>query len=168
MQKRQGTFVTVGNAKQPFDRLFKIVESVLDVLPRPVFMQTGNSIIKIKGPESQKVLSGEDFLGLMNHSSVIIMHAGAGTLIHALCSGHKPIVIPRRLKYYEHIDDHQIQLAGEFYKKNKIYLVENESEMRKILSLLSVREEGVKDQGNILMVAKIVKLLETISLIKDQ
>jgi UDP-N-acetylglucosamine transferase subunit ALG13 len=168
MRERKGTFVTVGNAKQPFDRIFRMVESVLDALPRPVTLQMGSSMINIQGVESYKVLASVHFKRLIKDTSVVIMHAGAGTLIHALRDGQKPIVIPRRMKYGEHIDDHQIQLAKEFSNQNRIYLVENENDMRQALGLLSVQSFEGKYQDGVPMVDKLVKLLENISLENNQ
>lgn len=166
MKSASGTFVTVGNAKQPFNRMFELIRLAIDLLPQPIIAQTGSAIVKIHGVKTFEVLPGEHFKQLIKDSSVVIMHAGAGSLIHALNNLHKPIVIPRRYKYGEHIDDHQIQLAREFYMQDKIYLVENIIDMHQALSILKSSEIKNKFQDNETFKRKLITLLENISLNK--
>lgn len=168
MREREGTFITVGNAKQPFDRLFKMVEAVLDVLPEPIIIQAGSSSIQVEGAKTYKIMTSSDFQILIKTASVVIMHAGAGSLIHALFNGQKPIVIPRRLRYGEHIDDHQIQLARELAKQDRVYLVEDEREMRQVINMSSLDGEVGKCLETTPMVDKLEKLFKSICLEKNR
>ncbi|WP_235624153.1 glycosyltransferase [Mycolicibacterium goodii] len=45
-------------------------------------------------------------------ADVVVTHAGVGTIMHLLEMGVFPVVVPRRAKRHEHIDDHQVQIAS--------------------------------------------------------
>jgi UDP-N-acetylglucosamine transferase subunit ALG13 len=50
-------------------------------------------------------------------ADVVVSHAGVGSTIEALDSGHFPIVVPRRAAFGEHVDDHQVPLAVDVAKR---------------------------------------------------
>ena len=47
----------------------------------------------------------------LRSADVIIAHAGVGTLLQALHKKKIPILYPRRARWGEHVDDHQIMFA---------------------------------------------------------
>jgi UDP-N-acetylglucosamine transferase subunit ALG13 len=105
------TLVTVGNATQAFDRLLDGVRSISRFLPRPIVVQRGVSRADDSIWETHDFLPMGDFERLIRESSVLIMHAGAGSVIHAVRSGNRPIVMPRRMHLGELVDDHQVEFA---------------------------------------------------------
>jgi len=90
------TFVTVGNATQPFDRLLRAVKTITPRLPRPVLVQRGVSTVTHPDWEIHAFLPMDRFEREVAAARVLIMHAGAGSAIHALRTGRKPILMPRR------------------------------------------------------------------------
>ena len=50
----------------------------------------------------------------MEKADIVITHGGTGAIIGAVKKGKKVIAVPRRAKYGEHVDDHQLQLVGQF------------------------------------------------------
>lgn len=50
----------------------------------------------------------------MSKAEIVITHGGTGAIIGAVKKGKKVIAVPRRAKYGEHVDDHQLQLVGQF------------------------------------------------------
>ncbi|MFB1295260.1 glycosyltransferase [Mycobacterium sp. pW049] len=57
-------------------------------------------------------LSRDEFEHCAREADVVITHSGVGTLMELLDMGIYPIVVPRRAKRAEHVDDHQLQVAG--------------------------------------------------------
>jgi UDP-N-acetylglucosamine transferase subunit ALG13 len=109
------TFVTVGNATQGFRRLLDAVEGLaakdLRAL-KPIFIQTGHNVdFRPVHCRSTPFLSMEEFQQWMEQADLLITHGGAGTLLNALRLGKLPVVMPRRYKYGEHVNDHQVQLV---------------------------------------------------------
>ena len=108
------TFVSVGNASQPFMRLTEAVSRIAARLPAPVVVQHGHTSFDCPVCDGRAFVEMDEFAGLMGRSRLIILHAGAGSILQALDAGKYPVVMPRRLAHGEHIDDHQLELAQAF------------------------------------------------------
>jgi UDP-N-acetylglucosamine transferase subunit ALG13 len=106
--------VTVGNATQEFRRLLDAVDklAVEGVFGNEtVFIQSGNNPgFRPSYCKYEPFLTMEDFATKIREVDLIICHAGAGTLYHAFRAGKVPVVMPRRKKYGEHVED-QLELA---------------------------------------------------------
>ena len=57
-------------------------------------------------------MSGREFDACVEDADVVITHSGVGTIMKLLDMGVCPVVIPRRVGRKEHVDDHQVQIAG--------------------------------------------------------
>lgn len=123
------TFVTVGNATQPFERLLRAVTANLDMLPKPVHVQHGAMPFSIPGCSAHPFLRMDQFAELVRCSNLLIMHCGAGSLMHALDAGKLPVVMPRQSRFGEHVDDHQIELAEALAGTGRIVMARWESEL---------------------------------------
>lgn len=99
----------LGTHEQQFDRLLKAVDA-LDIA-EPRIVQTGYSRYVPQHCTAHEFLPFEQVESLMKEASVVITHAGTGTVMLALSLGKTPIVVPRLAKYGEHVDDHQIELV---------------------------------------------------------
>src|SRR5215472_17886230 len=123
------TFVSVGNATQPFRRLIDKTVALAPRLPRPVVVQQGNTSLKGEGYIAQSFMGMEEFGQCMAHAELLILHAGAGSVIHAIQAGKIPVVMPRLVKYRESIDDHQLEFARALAESGKIVLVEDPADL---------------------------------------
>jgi len=99
----------VGTHEQPFDRLLRAVDELPTDQRRVV--QTGHSAYAPDHCEAHAFLPFEEVKRLMSEASVVITHAGTGTVMLALSLGRKPVVVPRLRRFHEHVDDHQLQLV---------------------------------------------------------
>ena len=117
------TFVSLGNALQPFSRLLEAVVKHRQLLPSPVIIQHGyTKFQRLEGFFFVKLLPMNMFEKIIADADLIIAHCGAGTLINAVSNGKMPVVMPRRKKYGEMVDDHQVELAQLFAKQEKLVL----------------------------------------------
>lgn len=107
-------FLTVGNATQGFARLIEAVDSLGlrgGFGSEEVLAQTGHTCVEqSRYCQCRDFLPMEEFEALIRQAELIITHGGAGTLLHVLSLGRVPVVMPRRKKYGEHLDDHQVDL----------------------------------------------------------
>ena len=112
-------FVTVGSQKFPFDRLIQRVDQMLEegVLGEEVFIQTGTSDY-VPRCRHQPICEREQFEELLEACSILITHGGAGTMVEAVKRGKRVVAVPRLARYGEHVDDHQLELAGRFDAMN--------------------------------------------------
>jgi beta-1,4-N-acetylglucosaminyltransferase len=117
------TFVSVGNATQPFTRLLKAVCELAAQLPQPVFVQFGAAkSFACPGCTGVAFLEMEAFAERVRAAELLILHAGAGSVIHALRAGKTPVVVPRRASLGEHVDDHQLEFSRELQKIGKVFV----------------------------------------------
>jgi UDP-N-acetylglucosamine transferase subunit ALG13 len=124
------TFVSVGNATQDFSRLLNAVLGVKEILPQPVTIQYGHTTFRKGGAVAVDFVGMEEFQRLVQDAELVILHAGAGSIITALKAGKVPVVMPRRADFGEHIDDHQHELVDELAAMGRILLAEDENSIR--------------------------------------
>ena len=128
--------VSVGTAEYSFDRLFRMIDEVCDM-----GIIDGNDIIAQKGstkynPRNFKcfnLIGRDEFQKYINSADLIICHAGTGSVILPLKLGKKIIVVPRRAKYGEHVDDHQLELRDTFTRAGYTLSAENKDELVKAI-----------------------------------
>lgn len=110
-------FITLGSQKFQFNRLLKAVDELCEkeiVVSEDVFAQIGYSDYIPQKYNYKKFLDREEFSVEMGKADIVITHGGTGAIIGAVKKGKKVIAVPRRAKYGEHVDDHQLQLVGQF------------------------------------------------------
>lgn len=123
-------FVTVGTHEQPFDRLIKYMDEWAGKNDEKVVIQTGYSSYKPKNCQWSKMFSHRQMMELMEKARIVITHGGPGSFLAVLRKGKIPIVVPRRKKYNEHINDHQLEFCSLISTRYKsIILVEDISEL---------------------------------------
>ena len=84
----------------------------------------------------------DDFSDQMISADLLILHAGAGSLIHAVRAGKVPVVMPRRAVYGEHIDDHQLDLSRALEREQRIVVVsEPEGLIDAITQAISLQQQ---------------------------
>ena len=132
-------FVTVGNDFRSFDRLLKKIDQIAPVIPNEIVMQRGYSRYLPKNTTYFDFVSMKIAIEYLQKSELVVSHAGIGTII--LCKGYGiPILIlPRRKRYGEHMNDHQMEIAKALEKKESenIYVIYEEKQLEeKILKVL--------------------------------
>ena len=115
-------FVTLGSQKFQFNRLLIAVDNLVadGTISEDVFAQTGYSDYQPIHYQYKQFLDREEFASITEQSDIIITHGGTGAIIGAVKKGKKVIAVPRREEYGEHVDDHQLQLVGQFRELNLI------------------------------------------------
>lgn len=117
------TFVSVGNATQPFARLLDAVCKLAPQLPQPVFVQYGAAhSFSCAACAGVAFLEMGEFEKRVIEAELLILHAGAGSVIHAIKAGKVPVIMPRRASLGEHVDDHQHEFARELEKIGKVFV----------------------------------------------
>ena len=129
------TFVSVGNATQPFSRLLDEVCKLAQELPQPVFVQYGAvQDFSCSHCHAVAFMDMQAFEQQVAKAELLILHAGAGSVIHAVRAGKVPVVMPRRAHLGEHVDDHQLEFARELTTAGKVVMCEDASELADAVS----------------------------------
>lgn len=106
-----------------FDRLIKKMDDIAEKIDEDVIMQIGSTSYKPKNAEYCNFTSIENMDSLYNDARIVVCHAGVGSLLNALDYGKPIVAVPRREKYNEHFDDHQIEIAEKFEQEGLIKVV---------------------------------------------
>ncbi|SDK14313.1 PssE/Cps14G family polysaccharide biosynthesis glycosyltransferase [Sediminibacillus albus] len=114
--------VVLGTHELPFTRLLTEVERLKqeDFLKEEVIVQHGHTKFASEQMTMKKFVSYEEMDRLYDEASLIITHAGTGSVITGLRKGKKVIAVARLKKYGEHNDDHQLQLVQVFTAQGHI------------------------------------------------
>lgn len=156
------TFVSVGNASQPFPRLLEAVEKIADKLPQPVVIQYGvASAPAMSNCRWVDYLGMEEFAMQVAQAQLLILHAGAGSVIHAVRAGKVPVVMPRRAALGEHVDDHQLEFALELSRLGKIVVCQQPDQLLTAVAaampLQAARNESAEEPPLVNMLAALLQ-----------
>lgn len=122
-------FVTVGS-DIPFDRLIKAVDLWARKRNRhDIFAQVGRNGWKPKFITSAEILEPCDFAVRLAASSIVIGHAGMGTVLSALQQSKPIIVMPRRGHLGETRNDHQMATAHHLLAMGRVNVAYDEYEL---------------------------------------
>jgi UDP-N-acetylglucosamine transferase subunit ALG13 len=135
--------VTAGT-QLPFDRLMQIVDELSPSLNVPVFAQTGISKYQPVNAEWAQTLPPKEFEAKFTAASVIVAHAGIGTILTAQRLKKPLILFPREARFGEHRNDHQLATCKQLQAREGIYVARTAEELQALL----VRDDLVPDQGD--------------------
>lgn len=136
-------FVTVGNHYQGFDRLIKKVDEIASHIPHEIVIQRGYSEYRPQNTMHFDFVPIGTAMEYIKTSDLVISHAGIGTIILCKEYGIPLLIFPRRKKYGEHSNDHQMEVAKALEERwdGHIHVIYEEGQLEeKIMELL-------KDKG---------------------
>lgn len=141
-------FVTVGTHEQPFDRLLRCIDKMVEdkKINEKVIIQKGYTDFEPKNCESYKLIGYDDMQKYIEEARIVITHGGPASFIVPLSIGKTPIVVPRRKEYNEHVNDHQLEFATEVKKRMKNIIVAKTEE--EIIDSIINYDEKVKKLSN--------------------
>lgn len=102
--------VTTGSSRAGFRRM---IEAVRDALPpgAEVLWQTGATDVHDLGIPARPFVPAAELAAAMAAADLVVAHAGVGSALMALQAGHRPLLLPRRRRHGEHVDDHQVEIS---------------------------------------------------------
>ena len=83
----------------------------------------------------------------MESASLVVAHAGMGSIITALELGKQIIVMPRRAELGEHRNDHQVASARRFAQQGRIVVALDETELVERLDQVGCAETAERLSG---------------------
>ena len=106
-------FVTVGTHEQPFNRLLEQIDKLVEngVITEEVIVQSGFCTYKPEHCIYQKLFTYTEMEKYVLNARIIITHGGPSSFLMPLKIGKIPIVTPRKFKFGEHINDHQVNFS---------------------------------------------------------
>lgn len=104
----------------------RLLEQLVRIIPddTDVLWQVGYTDTSGLGIDSRMNLPASELSRAMAESDVVITHAGIGSAISALEAGKRPVFVPRRKQFKEHVDDHQTFIATELDQRKLAFFAE--------------------------------------------
>ena len=125
-------FITVGTHEQPFDRLLKWIDEMIEdkQIKGEVIVQKGYTEYEPKNYKADKLIPYEKMQENIEKAKIVITHGGPASFIAPLSVGKIPIVVPRKKEFNEHVNNHQLDFSKEVEKRMKnIIVVETKDEL---------------------------------------
>jgi len=132
----------VGTDHHPFERLVRAVDewtrSRSAAEPSSVDGRAGvvvDSYVQYGTATAPSHASGSAYLAFqelearMADATVVVSHGGPSTVVEARRRGIRPIVMPRRAAYGEHVDDHQVRFITRLAESGLVTLVDDADEL---------------------------------------
>jgi UDP-N-acetylglucosamine--N-acetylmuramyl-(pentapeptide) pyrophosphoryl-undecaprenol N-acetylglucosamine transferase len=122
----------------------RLLEQLIRIIPHgtDVLWQVGYTDTSGLGIDSQVSLPAPELSRAMAESDVVITHAGIGSAISALEAGKRPVFVPRRKRFKEHVDDHQAFIATELDQRKLAFRAEaDELQWDEVVQAASWRAE---------------------------
>lgn len=129
-------FVTVGT-ELAFDRLVRPIDEWAGRNKRAdVFAQIGPTEWRPRYIQWANFIDASDCRKRIAEATVVIAHAGMGTILIARELGKPILVMPRRAQWHEHRTDHQLGTVRELAARKAIVPVMDEHELAAMLDKL--------------------------------
>ena len=118
--------VIVGSHPQGFERLINEVDRLAKrKIICDVFMQIGCSEYIPKYVSYKRYLGYKELHELIRKCDFVISHAGAGITMEVLEAKKKLILVPRYKRFFEHSNNHQLDITNALEKEKAVLSVYN-------------------------------------------
>ena len=157
-------FLTVGTLF-PFDRLVKAVDIAIknQLIQRRVFAQIGPSDFKPKYMEYVNNMDRDAFEETLHVTTALISHAGIGSIAMGLKYNKPLLVMPRKRKYREHVNDHQVGTAKMFEKLGHVLVAYSETDLPNKIQLLPTFKANPRENQAHVIARRIAVFLDQIT-----
>jgi UDP-N-acetylglucosamine transferase subunit ALG13 len=137
-------FATVGSTQIPFERMVR----ALDALPGDeLFAQHGPVPAPPAAAGARSFMQFPEIIEAMERADVVVCHAGAGSILCALRTGHTPVVVPRLRRYRETVDDHQVEFARALGEEGKVIAVSELDSLPDAVAAAPARRSAPPEAG---------------------
>ncbi len=142
------------------------MDEIAPTLPEKVLVQRGYSTYCPKHTEYFDFVPMNLATDYLLKSRLVVSHAGIGTIILCKQYGIPLLIVPRRKRYGEHMNDHQMEVAQTLGKRKDGYihvLYEEDRLREEILEILSEKGRGsrVEDMGRLNLILAVREFLQT-------
>jgi anti-anti-sigma factor len=131
--------VTVGTEQYPFNSLMDWISLLIKegIINEEVVIQYGASTRLPDNVRISKIIPENQFKELVQQASVVIAHCGEGSAL-LLEEFDKPyILVPRTVKFHEHVDNHQLEMADELENQG-VLIARSPADLVKFLKLIMI------------------------------
>ena len=144
-------FVTVGTHEQPFDRLLKCIDKMVEdgKIKEEVIRKKGYTDYEPENYKAEKLIPYEQMQENIEKARIIITHGGPSSFVAPLAIGKIPIVVPRKKEFGEHVNNHQVDFSKEVAKRMKnIIVAETDEEIEDAITNYEKKVKKLSNKNN--------------------
>lgn len=142
-------FATVGSTMIDFSRMI----DGLAALPSDELVVQHGPATPPPARRAMAFLDFDEMIALMDEASVVVCHAGVGSILCAMKAGHVPVVVPRLARHGETVDDHQAELATALHREGRVVQVLDVAGLADAVRAVPARRSATEIGGGPLQVA---------------
>lgn len=137
-------FVTIGS-QEPFDRMIKCIDEIAGLITdHEVLAQVATGSYHPQHIKTVGFISPVEYNNYILKSSLVIAHAGMGTILSVLQTDKPLLIFPRLARFKETRNDHQVATARWFEQNDYLYTAFSESELKQKVLALIKENKGAK------------------------
>jgi UDP-N-acetylglucosamine transferase subunit ALG13 len=123
-------FLTVGS-RYGFDRLVRAVDDMVyrGEIDDEVTAQIGVGAYEPRHMTFDRFIDGDRYDAHIRDARMLIGHAGSGTISLAVTNCKPLLVLPRRKRFHEHVNDHQVATARKFDELHHVLAAEQAEDL---------------------------------------
>jgi UDP-N-acetylglucosamine transferase subunit ALG13 len=145
----------------------KYIDSLIStkLINEKFIVQYGYSTYK-PNCERKQFMSFDEMMENMNKAHIVITHGGPSSFLQVLSFNKIPIVVPRRKKYDEHVNDHQYEFSNFMNNKYNNLIIANDLEELKTgifnFDDISAHKAGEISKNNDIFNSKLEKIIKRV------
>lgn len=150
--------VLLGTQNNSFHRLLEEIDKNIQngTINDKVIVQAGFTKYESGNMHIFDMMPLDKLNNLIDEADLVISHGGVGSMMLAIKKGKKVIAVPRRKKYGEHVNDHQLEIIDTFKKQGLIIGLNNVEELGQALKdAKDVETKSISTDNN-----KILKIID--------
>lgn len=123
-------FVTVGTHEQPFDRLLKCIDKMVENgdIKEEVIVQKGYTDFEMQHCTEYKLIGYGEMQKYIQEARIVVTHGGPASFIAPISVGKIPIVVPRKKEFNEHVNNHQLEFSKQVEQRMQNIIVAEDDE----------------------------------------
>jgi UDP-N-acetylglucosamine transferase subunit ALG13 len=156
-------FLTVGSMF-PFDRLIRAVDQMVadGRITDPVVAQIGDGKYEPRHMPFDRFLGKPEYDRRVGEATLLVAHAGAGTIAMALAQRKPLLVLPRLKRFGEHVNDHQVATARKFEQLGHVLVAYEEGDIASKIGALKRFSPRQREADPQALARRIGQFLETL------
>ncbi len=150
--------VLLGTQNNSFIRLLDEIENLIEknIVTGEVIVQSGYTKKETSRLKMIDFMPNTELEKLIVEAEYIITHGGVGSIIGSITKGKKVIAVPRKHKYKEHVNDHQLEIVEVFNNKEYIIGINEIEELENAIKRIETFKPKTYEQNN----KKMLKTIE--------
>lgn len=156
--------VLLGTQNNSFHRLLEEIDRNIQdgTIDEDVIVQAGYTKYESENMKVFDLIPREELAKFQEDANLIITHGGVGSIVSSIEKGKKVIAVPRLHEYEEHVNNHQLEIVGDFNSKGYIIGIEKVEDLKQAIIKSKDFEPNKYEPNNKRMIKIIEDFIATV------